>query len=169
MTNKVAALLSWDESVTMPPGGAPGAGGTDGDGRSHRTRAFVAPEVGRMLDDLQAYQQSLPRPDDASLIRDAARLREGEKGSGRLERDGARGVLPERVGRASSISRHSSRSCSRPSTEAAVWDCIGGGDDPTASCSTTTSGDADRRVRRIFAALKEGRYRWQRWRSAPTP
>ena len=68
--NKVAALLSWDESVTMPPGGAQArAEQTATIGRIAHER-FIGPEVGRMLDDLQAYEQSLPYDsDDASLIR----------------------------------------------------------------------------------------------------
>ena len=68
--NKVAALLSWDESVTMPRGGAQArAEQTATIGRlAHEL--FVAPEVGRMLDDLQGYEQSLAYDsDEASLIR----------------------------------------------------------------------------------------------------
>lgn len=68
--NKVSALLSWDESVTMPPGGAPArAEQTATIGRIAHAR-FVEPEVGRMLDDLEGYEQSLPYDsDEASLIR----------------------------------------------------------------------------------------------------
>jgi len=68
--NKVGALLSWDESVTMPPGGAAARAEQTATVGRIAHELFVAPEVGRMLDDLGTYEQSLPYDsDDASLIR----------------------------------------------------------------------------------------------------
>lgn len=65
-----AALLQWDQSTYMPSGGA-GARG-----RQMATLSRIAHEkftdaaVGQLLDDLTAYEQSLPFDhDDASLIR----------------------------------------------------------------------------------------------------
>jgi carboxypeptidase Taq len=68
--NKVAALLSWDESVTMPRGGAQARAEQTATVGRLAHELFVAPEVGRMLDDLQTYEQSLAYDsDEASLIR----------------------------------------------------------------------------------------------------
>jgi carboxypeptidase Taq len=68
--NKVAALLSWDESVTMPPGGAQARAEQTATVGRLAHELFVAPEVGRLLDDLHGYEQSLPYDsDEASLIR----------------------------------------------------------------------------------------------------
>jgi carboxypeptidase Taq len=68
------ALLSWDEATYMPPGGALTRG---------RQTALLArlahekssdPELGRLLDNLQPYEESLTYDsDDASLIRLARR------------------------------------------------------------------------------------------------
>lgn len=65
-----AALLSWDQSTYMPPGGA-GARG-----RQMATLSRLAhekltdPAVGNLLDELRPYEESLPYDsDDASLIR----------------------------------------------------------------------------------------------------
>jgi carboxypeptidase Taq len=64
------ALLSWDQSTYMPQGGA------EARGRQMSTLArlsqekFIDPAVGRLLDDLRAYEESQPYDsDDASLIR----------------------------------------------------------------------------------------------------
>jgi len=68
--NKVAALLSWDESVTMPPGGAQARAEQTATVGRIAHELFTGPDVGRMLDDLGAYEQSLSYDsDDASLIR----------------------------------------------------------------------------------------------------
>ena len=67
---KVISLLNWDQAVTMPPGGAPhGPSSWRPSGRiAHEL--FVSPEIGRLLDDLQSYEDSLPyESDEASLIR----------------------------------------------------------------------------------------------------
>ena len=68
--NSANALLSWDQTTYMPPGGAPARG------RQMATLARLAHEkftdsaVGKLLDDLRPYEESLPYDsDDASLIR----------------------------------------------------------------------------------------------------
>jgi carboxypeptidase Taq len=68
------ALLNWDQSTYMPAGGAPARG------RQMATLARIAQEkftdsaVGKLLDDLQPYAESLPYDhDDAALIRVARR------------------------------------------------------------------------------------------------
>jgi carboxypeptidase Taq len=68
------AVLGWDQSTYMPPGGA------DARGRQLATLSALAhqkltdPETGRLLDALRGYEESLPPDaDDASLIRVARR------------------------------------------------------------------------------------------------
>lgn len=65
-----AALLSWDQSTYMPPGGA------EARGRQMATLGRLAHEkftdeaIGKLLEDLRPYEESLPYDsDDASLIR----------------------------------------------------------------------------------------------------
>ncbi len=64
------ALLNWDQSTYMPSGGAKARG------RQMATLAKIAqeklidPAIGKLLDDLRPYEESLPYDsDDASLIR----------------------------------------------------------------------------------------------------
>ena len=67
---KVASLLSWDQAVTMPPGG--GAARAEQMATIGRIahEMFTTAEVGRLLDDLSGYEASLPYDsDEASLIR----------------------------------------------------------------------------------------------------
>lgn len=68
--NQATAVLSWDQATYMPAGGAPARG------RQMATLAKVAQEkftdkkIGRLLDDLRPYEESLPYDsDDASLLR----------------------------------------------------------------------------------------------------
>lgn len=68
--NMAASLLNWDQSTYMPPGGAAARG------RQMGTLARISHEkstdaaIGRLLDDLRPYEESLPyESDDASLIR----------------------------------------------------------------------------------------------------
>ncbi|HET8524691.1 MAG TPA: carboxypeptidase M32 [Thermomicrobiales bacterium] len=70
----IGGLLSWDQQAIMPPRGA--------EARSHQLATlvkiaheqFTDDEVGRLLDELQAYEDSLPaESDEASLIRVARR------------------------------------------------------------------------------------------------
>ncbi len=66
----VGALLNWDQSTYMPPGGAAARG---------RQMALIGrlshqmstdPEIGRLLDDLEPYRESLdPDSDDAAFLR----------------------------------------------------------------------------------------------------
>lgn len=70
----VASLLNWDQSTYMPPGGAPARGRQMAlIGRlSHQM--LTDPEIGRLLDDLQPYRESLdPDSDDAAYLRVARR------------------------------------------------------------------------------------------------
>ena len=64
------ALLEWDQMTYMPGGGA--------EARARQTallsrlafEKFIDPEIGKLLDELQSYGESLPyESDDASLIR----------------------------------------------------------------------------------------------------
>ncbi len=68
--SRVSSLLGWDQAVTMPPGGAAvRAEQMATVGRIAHER-LTSPEVGRLLDDLIAYEESLPyESDEASLIR----------------------------------------------------------------------------------------------------
>jgi carboxypeptidase Taq len=72
--NNAGAVLAWDQLTYMPPGGGPARG------RQLATLAKLAqeksidPAIGRLLDDLRPYEESLPfEHDDASLIRVAGR------------------------------------------------------------------------------------------------
>lgn len=68
--NGATALLHWDQSTYMPPGGAAARGRQMATLSRLAHEKFISPEVGKLLDDLQAYGESLPYDsDDASLIR----------------------------------------------------------------------------------------------------
>jgi len=72
--NAVVALLSWDQSTYMPPGGAPARGRQMGllAGLAHER--LTDPAIGRLLDALQSYADDLPYDsDDAALLRLARR------------------------------------------------------------------------------------------------
>ena len=65
-----AALLTWDQLTYMP------SGGVEARGRQMATLAkisqekFTDPAVGKLLEDLRPYEESLPyESDDASLVR----------------------------------------------------------------------------------------------------
>jgi carboxypeptidase Taq len=63
-------LLYWDQSTYMPPGGAAARGRQMATLGRLAHEKFIDPTVGHLLDDLQAYGESLPYDsDDASLIR----------------------------------------------------------------------------------------------------
>lgn len=72
--NAVSALMNWDQSTYMPPGGAAARGRQAATlGRLAHEKA-TDPAIGRLLDDLQPYADSLPYDsDEASLIRVARR------------------------------------------------------------------------------------------------
>jgi carboxypeptidase Taq len=67
---KASALLAWDQRVMMPPAGA----GVRAEQLATLSRImhdrFTGPEIGRLLEELEPYGESLPfDSDDASLIR----------------------------------------------------------------------------------------------------
>ena len=72
--NKINQVLSWDQQTLMPPGGA----AVRAEQRATLSRLahekFTSDEMGRLLDDLRPYEESLPYDsDEASLIRVARR------------------------------------------------------------------------------------------------
>lgn len=68
--NMAAAVLAWDNETYMPPGGAQARAQQLGTLQSLAHEKFTADEIGRLLDDLKPYQESLPYDsDDASLLR----------------------------------------------------------------------------------------------------
>jgi carboxypeptidase Taq len=65
-----AALLSWDQTTYMPPGGAPARARQMSTLGRLAHEKFVDPAIGKLLDDLRPYEKSLPYgSDEASLIR----------------------------------------------------------------------------------------------------
>jgi carboxypeptidase Taq len=68
--NNAAALLAWDQATYMPPGGAPARGRQLSTLSMISQQKLIDPAIGRLLDDLEPYAESLPYDsDDASLIR----------------------------------------------------------------------------------------------------
>jgi carboxypeptidase Taq len=64
------ALLGWDQSTYMPPGGAEARGRQLATLGSLAHQKLTDPEVGRLLEALRPHEESLaPTSDDASLIR----------------------------------------------------------------------------------------------------
>lgn len=67
-------LLSWDQSTYMPPGGAEARSRQMGTLSKLAHERFTDAAVGRLLDDLRPYEESLPPDsDEAALIRVARR------------------------------------------------------------------------------------------------
>lgn len=67
---QAAALLGWDQQVCMPQGGAEDRGQQMGTVQSLAHKMFTAPEVGRLLQDLESYTADLdPNSDEARMIR----------------------------------------------------------------------------------------------------
>jgi len=65
-----AAILNWDQSTYMPPGGAAARGRQMATLGRLAQEKFTDPEIGKLLDELQPYAESLPYDsDEASLIR----------------------------------------------------------------------------------------------------
>ncbi|MFQ5854717.1 MAG: carboxypeptidase M32 [Anaerolineae bacterium] len=63
-------LLSWDQSTYMPPAGAPARARQLATLRRLAHEKFTDPAVGKLLEDLRPYEESLPYDsDEASLIR----------------------------------------------------------------------------------------------------
>jgi len=95
--NNAAAVLGWDQATYMPPGGAEARGRQMATLAKLSQEKFIDPAVGKLLDDLRPYEESLPYDsDDASLIRVTRR-----------DYERAIKVPPEFVGR---FSAHSSES-----------------------------------------------------------
>jgi carboxypeptidase Taq len=68
--NHVNALLNWDQSTYMPAGGAEARGRQSALLAQMAQEKFIDKEIGKLLDDLRPYEESLPYDsDDASLIR----------------------------------------------------------------------------------------------------
>jgi carboxypeptidase Taq len=68
------ALLSWDEATYMPPGGAAARGRQSALLARLAQEKSIDPAIGKLLDELRPYEESLPyESDDASLIRVARR------------------------------------------------------------------------------------------------
>src|SRR5215510_9251987 len=68
--NNINALLNWDQSTYMPPGGAEARGRQSALLAQMAQEKFVDKKIGKLLDDLRSYEESLPyESDDASLIR----------------------------------------------------------------------------------------------------
>jgi carboxypeptidase Taq len=65
-----AALLSWDQTTYMPPGGAQARGRQMATLGKLAHEKFTDPAIGRLLDDLRPYEENQPDDsDDASLLR----------------------------------------------------------------------------------------------------
>ncbi len=72
--SKAGSLLAWDQRVMMPPAGAAVRAEQLGTLTRIVHERFTDPDVGRLLDELQPYEESLPYDsNDASLIRVARR------------------------------------------------------------------------------------------------
>jgi carboxypeptidase Taq len=72
-----AYVLHWDQNVYMPPGGAEARGRQMATLTRLAHEKLVDPDVGRLLDDLQPYAESLPYDsDEAGLIRVARHVYE---------------------------------------------------------------------------------------------
>jgi len=68
--NKAAAILNWDQRVMMPARGGRVRAEQMATLSQVAHEKFIAPEVGRLLDELKPYEDRLPYDsDDASLIR----------------------------------------------------------------------------------------------------
>lgn len=68
--NSAAKLLDWDQAVYMPPGGAAARARQRATLGRLAHEKFTDPAIGKLLDDLRAYEEGLPYDsDEASLIR----------------------------------------------------------------------------------------------------
>lgn len=72
--NNATAVLGWDQATYMPAGGAPARGRQMATLSKVAAEKFIDKKVGKLLDGLAKYEQSLPYDsDDASYIRVARR------------------------------------------------------------------------------------------------
>lgn len=77
--NAAAAVLNWDQSTYMPRGGAQARARHMATLERTAHEKFTAPEIGKLLDELEPYADSLLADhDDAALIRVSRRLYERE-------------------------------------------------------------------------------------------
>jgi carboxypeptidase Taq len=68
------AVLAWDQTTYMPPGGAPARARQAATLGRLAHEEFTDPSIGKLLDELRPYEKSLPHDsDEASLIRVARR------------------------------------------------------------------------------------------------
>ncbi len=68
--DSAAALLGWDQSTYMPPGGAEARGRQMATLKRLSQEKFSDPAIGKLLDALEPYAESLPYDsDEASLVR----------------------------------------------------------------------------------------------------
>ena len=68
--NGASAVLAWDQTTYMPPGGVEARARQMATLQRLAHVKFIAPAIGRLLDDLRPYEEGLPYDsDDASLIR----------------------------------------------------------------------------------------------------
>ncbi|MDW8227590.1 MAG: hypothetical protein RMJ60_07310 [Anaerolineales bacterium] len=68
--NAAASVLAWDQATYMPPGGAAARGRQIALLSKLAQEKFIDSTIGKLLDDLRPYEESLPYDDDdASLIR----------------------------------------------------------------------------------------------------
>ena len=68
--NHITALLEWDQATYMPPGGAEARGRQSARMAQMAQEKFIDKKIGKLLDDLRPYEESLPYDsDEASLIR----------------------------------------------------------------------------------------------------
>ncbi len=71
---RILYLLGWDQRVIMPPKGAAVRAERKATIEKIRLEKWASDEIGRLLDDLRPYEESLPyESDEASLIRYARR------------------------------------------------------------------------------------------------
>lgn len=71
--NGAAAVLNWDQSTYMPTGGAPARGRQMAVLARLSQEKLIDPAIGKLLDDLQPYAESLPYDDDAAALIRATR------------------------------------------------------------------------------------------------
>jgi carboxypeptidase Taq len=68
--NNAGSVLGWDQATYMPPGGAPARGRQMATLARISQEKFIDPAIGKLLDELQPYAESLPfDSDEASLVR----------------------------------------------------------------------------------------------------
>ncbi|KAA3665163.1 MAG: carboxypeptidase M32, partial [Chloroflexi bacterium] len=73
--NLAAALLAWDQATYMPSGGAAARGRQMAALGRIGHEKLIDPKMGKLLDDLQTFGESLPYDnDDASIIRVAKKV-----------------------------------------------------------------------------------------------